>query len=99
MYICIVEKIKIVMSKILDAEFRKELYKNLVDAGYEKKEAQKIVGIKYNEELKFAIDSMLSSIASEVRADNFDIYDSLEETFKNISSMVLEGKKLKEAIG
>ena len=35
------------MGKILDAEFRKDLYKNLVEAGYEKTEAQKIVGKKY----------------------------------------------------
>ena len=26
---------RLIMGKILDAEFRKELYKNLVDAGYE----------------------------------------------------------------
>lgn len=43
--------------KILDNEFRKELYKNLVEAGYAKDEAQKIVGAKYFSALK---DKLLS---------------------------------------
>ena len=40
------------MGKILEKEFRNELYKNLCEAGYEKQEAQKIVSVKYRDILK-----------------------------------------------
>ena len=40
------------MEKILESDFRNNLYKSLVEAGYEKKEAQKIVGVKYHQALK-----------------------------------------------
>lgn len=40
------------MSKILEKEFRNELYKNLCEAGYEKQEAQKIVSVKYRDTLR-----------------------------------------------
>ena len=41
--------------KILEGEFRKKLYKDLVEAGYEKEEAQKIVGVKYFKALNSGI--------------------------------------------
>ena len=47
--------------KIFEGEFRKELYKNLIEAGYEKQEAQKIVGVKYFVAL---IDNMLTVLSS-----------------------------------
>ena len=63
------------MSKILDSEFRKGLYKNLVDAGYDKEEAQKIVGVKYYSELledvKHGVDSVLNSLVKEDFTETF----------------------------
>lgn len=83
------------MGKILDAEFRKELYKNLVDAGYEKVEAQKIVGKKYYaellEDLKQCVDSFLSSLLKE---DFTELLDC-ETVTKNFEEL----KKLKELLG
>ena len=59
------------MSKILDGEFRNTLYKNLVDAGYEKDEAQKIVGNKYyvslKEDIKAKIDILSKDIEGEAK--------------------------------
>ena len=40
------------MQKILDQDFRNNLYKSLVTAGYSKDEAQSIVGVKYYAALK-----------------------------------------------
>ena len=48
--------------KILDGNFRKELYKNLVEIGYEKQEAQKIVGVKYFKALKENLNNMFNII-------------------------------------
>ena len=83
------------MGKILDSEFRKELYKNLVDAGYEKVEAQKIVGKKYYaellEDLKHGVDIFLSSLLKE------DFTESLD--FESVSRKFEELKKLKELLG
>ena len=80
------------MSRILEAEFRKELYKNLVDAGYEKQEAQAIIGKKYYAELHKnvcqGVDEFLASIVQE----KFDI--TLD--YEGITSKIEELKKLKE---
>ena len=82
------------MGKILDSEFRKELYKNLIDAGYEKLEAQKIVGKKYYNELledvKHGVDSVLNSLVKEEFAESFDC--------ASINSKIEELKKLKEIL-
>lgn len=82
------------MGKILDSDFRKELYKNLVDAGYNKEEAQKIVGTKYYAELlqnvSHGVDEFLSSIVKET----FDVSLNFEE----INSKIEELKKLKELL-
>ena len=82
------------MSKILENEFRKELYKNLVEAGYEKQEAQKIVGVKYYAELledvKHGVDSVLNSLVKEDFNETFDC--------EAINSKIAELKKLKEII-
>ena len=82
------------MSKILDTENRKNLYKSLTEAGYEKKEAQKIVGTKYYTELlenvKQGVDEFLTSITQE----KFDI--ALD--YEAITSKIEELKKLKEII-
>ena len=82
------------MGKILDSDFRKELYKNLVEAGYDKAEAQKIVGVKYYNELledvKDGVDEFLNSIVQE----KFDVSLNFEE----INSKIEELKKLKELL-
>ena len=57
------------MSKILDSEFRKNLYTSLVEAGYEKKEAQKFVGVKYSVALKAFLVEKLRAQADNVEND------------------------------
>ena len=59
-------------TKILDNDFRKELYKNLVEAGYEKTEAQQIVGVKYFTALKERVLETANTIIANVNDDNFD---------------------------
>lgn len=82
------------MGKILDAEFRKELYKNLIEAGYEKAEAQKIVGKKYygelHEEVKHDVDAFLNGLVKEEFDTPFDC--------ETITKKVEELKKLKEIV-
>ena len=59
--------------KILDGEFRNALYKSLTEAGYDKKEAQKIICTKYysclHEDLKNTLDELLNNVVKE----NFEI--------------------------
>ena len=82
------------MAKILESEFRKELYKNLVEAGYNKEEAQKIVGTKYYAELlqnvSHGVDEFLNSIVQE----KFDVSLNFEEINSKIEAL----KKLKELL-
>ena len=82
------------MGKILESDFRKELYKNLVEAGYDKLEAQKIVGKKYYgellEDLKHGVDSFLSSLVKEDFAESLDC--------ETVNSKLEELKKLKEIV-
>ena len=59
-------------TKILDNDFRKELYKNLVEAGYEKTEAQQIVGVKYFTALKERLIETANTIIANVNDGNFD---------------------------
>ena len=79
------------MSKILESEFRKDLYKNLMEAGYSKEESQKIVGRKYYGELlsnvSHGIDEYLASIVQE----KFDVTLDFEGIAKNVEEL----KKLK----
>ena len=67
------------MDKILDSEFRQTLYKNLVDAGYEKKEAQKIVGVKYHAALKADLIVKFDSIIDEINSENYDVQFNADE--------------------
>ena len=82
------------MVKILDAEFRKELYKNLIDAGYDKTESQKIVGKKYYAELydnvKHSLDTVLDKIIKEDFSETFDC--------ETINKGIDELKKLQELL-
>jgi hypothetical protein len=81
------------MGKILDAEFRKTLYKGLVDAGYEKEEAQKIVGVKYSVALK---EDLLKELNIAVAAIESESYDKFTINAEGIMSKVEELKKMKE---
>ena len=64
--------------KILENEFRKDLYKSLVEAGYTKDEAQRIVGAKYFSALKDKVLSKetINAILDNVSNDKFE--ESLE---------------------
>ena len=82
------------MEKILDGEFKKELYKSLMEAGYDKREAQTIVGKKYykalHEETVHEVDIFLNDVVKE----NFET--SLN--YENIQTKLSELKKLKELL-
>ena len=82
------------MDKILDSEFRNTLYKNLVDAGYEKKEAQKIIGVKYHSALKAELVGKLNSMLSEIDKENYDV----EFTCDAFNGGLAELKKIKAVI-
>lgn len=80
--------------KILDSDFRKELYKNLVEAGYEKQEAQKIVGVKYYNALKDKMLTLLSSLSSDINSNQFN---PLSEDFINVyNADIAELQKMSE---
>ena len=61
------------MTKILNSDFRKELYKSLIDAGYDKDEAQNIIAVKYHVALKQNVLTMLSTAQKMVEEDNYQI--------------------------
>ena len=82
------------MAKILESEFRKELYKNLIEAGYNKEEAQKIVGKKYYAELLQNVSKGVDEFLSSIVQEKFDVSLNFEE----ISSKIEELKKLKEIL-
>ena len=80
------------MSKILEKDFRNELYKNLTEAGYDKKEAQAIIGKKYYETLKTdLIDRMKKQIAN-IESDNSELLLSADEYNNALSEL----EKMKE---
>lgn len=85
------------MSRILESEFRKELYKNLVDAGYDKQEAQKIVGVKYFNVLKGSILSVLQDIHNEVEVNQFNMLT--DEFILKFNENINELNKMQEFIG
>jgi hypothetical protein len=77
------------MCKILEANFRKELYKSLKDAGYDNVEAQKIVGTKYYTSLKDKTLTAIDEIQRNLMNDSFtDInFSEMENDFKELSKM------------
>ena len=83
------------MDKILDGEFRNTLYKNLVDAGYEKKEAQKIIGVKYHSALKADFKAILSVLVARVEGED---YDNITFDADKLNGMLAELKKVKGVI-
>ena len=83
------------MAKILEADFRKELYKNLVDAGYDKAEAQKIIGNKYSVALKESLVSNLNELAKAIQEER---YEDFSIDAEHINATIDELKKLKELL-
>ena len=82
------------MDKILDSEFRQTLYKNLVDAGYDKKEAQKIVGVKYHSALKAELVGILKDNLQVVEEEVYDVTFDADK----LNGMIAELKKVKSII-
>jgi hypothetical protein len=78
--------------KILDSEFRKELYKSLMDAGYEKQEAQKIVAVKYFKSLKEKVLNDLSAMSNDVGENKFNTLD--EQFITNFNADMQELDKM-----
>lgn len=82
------------MDKILDSEFRQTLYKNLVDAGYDKKEAQKIVGVKYHSALKAELVGILKDNLQVIEEEVYDITFDADK----LNGMLSELKKVKNIV-
>lgn len=83
--------------KILDTEFRKNLYKSLVDAGYDKAESQKIIGVKYYNALKEKVNAVISNLTEKISSEEFDtVLD--EKWLVDFNSDIIELKKMKEII-
>lgn len=85
------------MNKILDNEFRKGLYKSLCEAGYEKTEAQQIVGVKYSNALKDKVNSTIASIVTEIENNQFNQLNA--EWLESFNNDMAELQKMKEFIG
>ena len=82
------------MGKILESEFRNNLYKGLLEAGYEKEEAQKIVGVKYYNELHKTVTHDVDSFLDSIVKEKYDVTMNVDD----INGRVEELKKLKEII-
>jgi hypothetical protein len=83
------------MEKILDNEFRQNLYKSLMDAGYDKKEAMKIVGVKYHSALKADLKAKFNLLSARVEEES---YDDLVINADELNGMIAELKKVKGVI-
>ena len=83
------------MEKILDNEFRQNLYKSLIDAGYDKEEATKIIGVKYHSALKADFKTKLNVLVARVESED---YDNITFDTDNLNGMVAELKKVKGVI-
>ena len=82
--------------KILDSNFRKELYKNLIEAGYDKAETKKIVGAKYFNALKENVMNSLTTLVNNTSEDNFVTLN--EEWLANYNNDISELVKMKEYV-
>ena len=78
--------------KILDKEFRNELYKNLCDAGYSKGEATNIVSVKYREALKTSLIEKLKAQIVSIEEGKDELVISADEYTYGLSELA----KLKE---
>ena len=82
------------MEKILLPEFRKELYSNLMDAGYDKEEAQEIDGTKYYSALKIDLKNQLNKLIEDVDNDQFSQSINADKLLLNLSEL----KKMQEIL-
>ena len=82
------------MEKILLPEFRKELYSNLMDAGYDKEEAQEIVGTKYYSALKIDLKKKKKKLIEDVHNDQFSQRINADKLLLNLSEL----KKMQEIL-
>lgn len=78
--------------KILDGEFRNGLFKSLIEAGYEKDEATKIVGTKYFACLKGETINTLQEMINRISTEDFTVIDKVGQ----VTDYVKELTKLKE---
>ena len=88
-FFCIFALLKVInMAKILESEFRNNLYKGLVEAGYDKDEAQTIVGKKYFTALKEQVNDTLNGLIKSVAENEFVIdVDALKASFGELQKM------------
>lgn len=86
------------MSKILNGEFRKELYKNLVDAGYEKLEAQKIIGSKYYAALSEDLQESLKALSETITNGDYENGLDYEVIAKDVVEKMPELKNLHKVL-
>ena len=75
------------MSKILEKEFRNELYKNLCEGGYEKQEAQKIVSVKYRDILKGKLMESLHAQIASIEDGKNELIVNTEELANGLSEL------------
>jgi hypothetical protein len=80
------------MSKILEKDFRNDLYKNLCEAGYDKTEAQKIISVKYREALKVMLIDKLKAQIVNIENDKEELLITVDE----LNNGLTELQKLKE---
>ena len=80
--------------KILDAEFRKKLFKDLLEAGFEKDEAQGVLYQKLYETLKGEMLLLLDDLVKQVEND------SVPESFdgEKINEYLTDMKKTQEVL-
>ena len=72
---------------MLDADFRKSLYKGLVDAGYEKEEAQKIIGVKYSTALKEELIGELKQLITNIEEGKYEFTIKVDEFTNGLSEL------------
>lgn len=82
------------MEKILDGDFRKDLYKSLMEAGYDKNEAQCIVGKQYYIALRNDVLSKIGKISEMVKNDAVE----QEIKFDDVSAEIREMVNLKKIL-
>lgn len=77
------------MGKILEKDFRNGLYKSLVEAGYNKDEAQKIIGQKYYGALKEDVVKHLNEAIENVNNDNvaFQVDAVINESLAELTKL------------
>ena len=75
------------MGKILEKEFRNELYKNLCEARYEKQEAQKIVSVKYRDTLKGKLMESLNAQIASIEDGKNELIVNTEELANGLSEL------------